>query len=201
MVQPSFLRPDNRFVYFQRELHLGEIRVQQYEIGIIQERAQDTCDILIVRIDTCVTDVPRTEFEFFNPTEVGDAFPKKVCNVCQRYLDTTLFEYNQNAIGGRRVRRPSCRDCRIIIDGVHANPAEIRRWERTRPSLVPFKCPICGKTTIPDLTSKVVLDHDHNTGAIRGWICDSCNTGIGRFKDDIDLLKKAISYLEDQERG
>ena len=59
-----------------------------------------------------------------------------------------------------------------------------------------FECPICKKRTIPGLTSKIVLDHNHSTGKVRGWICDSCNTGIGRFKDDTKLLEEAIKYLQ-----
>jgi transcription elongation factor Elf1 len=58
-----------------------------------------------------------------------------------------------------------------------------------------FECPICGKRTIAGITSKVVLDHDHETGEARAWICDSCNTGIGRFKDDVALLQRAIKFL------
>ena len=52
------------------------------------------------------------------------------------------------------------------------------------------------KITIPGVTSKVVLDHDHNTGKPRAWICDSCNTGLGRFKDRVELLQNAIDYLK-----
>ena len=33
-------------------------------------------------------------------------------------------------------------------------------------------------------------------GEARAWICDSCNTGLGRFKDDILMLEKAIAYLK-----
>ena len=50
--------------------------------------------------------------------------------------------------------------------------------------------------SIADVTAKLVKDHDHDTGMARDWICDSCNTGLGRFKDDVKLLKKAIAYLE-----
>jgi len=39
------------------------------------------------------------------------------------------------------------------------------------------------------------VDHDHVTGAFRGLLCSSCNLGIGSLKDDLGLLKAAVSYL------
>ena len=39
------------------------------------------------------------------------------------------------------------------------------------------------------------LDHNHGTGEFRGFLCDSCNTGLGKFRDDPDLLARAIDYL------
>lgn len=43
---------------------------------------------------------------------------------------------------------------------------------------------------------KLAVDHDHDTGKIRGLLCKACNFGIGHFKDNINLLAKAINYLE-----
>jgi hypothetical protein len=40
------------------------------------------------------------------------------------------------------------------------------------------------------------VDHCHETGKIRGLLCHSCNTGIGSLKDNIELLRAAINYLE-----
>jgi len=54
----------------------------------------------------------------------------------------------------------------------------------------PTNCECCGKIPI-----KWVLDHDHNDDSFRGWICDRCNTGIGKLGDNIDGLVKAINYL------
>ena len=42
----------------------------------------------------------------------------------------------------------------------------------------------------------MALNHDHKTGQITGYICDSCNTGLGRFKDDTVVLERAIKYLK-----
>lgn len=39
------------------------------------------------------------------------------------------------------------------------------------------------------------LDHNHDTGKIRGILCNTCNRGIGLLKDNIFVLKNAIEYL------
>lgn len=56
------------------------------------------------------------------------------------------------------------------------------------------KCKICGQE-FPDET--LVVDHDHQTGAVRGLLCNNCNTGIGYLRDSPDLLLKAIAYLKE----
>ena len=135
------------------------------------------------------------KIEYINPDDYGDSKEEKICNLCHRILPTDQFQKNQNGKDNRQVRRPSCNDCRKKIDGIGMDPNDKKLWKK--PYLEPFTCPICIKTTIPGLTSKVVLNHDHATGKITGWLCDSCNTGLGRFKDSVDVLKSAIYYLEE----
>jgi len=53
-------------------------------------------------------------------------------------------------------------------------------------------CAICGETDI----SKLCIDHCHKTLIIRGVLCNDCNLGIGRFKDNPDLLVAAAKYLK-----
>ncbi len=57
------------------------------------------------------------------------------------------------------------------------------------------KCPIC-KT--PLLETKRVIDHDHKTNKVRGILCNSCNLGLGLFKEDPKILESAINYLREK---
>ncbi len=57
------------------------------------------------------------------------------------------------------------------------------------------KCAICGTPIILHSKRGSQIDHNHNTGKIRQLLCTGCNCGIGNFKENIDTLQKAISYL------
>lgn len=183
------------FVFINKDIVENDINIHVNEIGLLKRQNKVFGEILLVSNCELIT-LSTNDYELFDIRQTGDGYLKKVCNVCNRLLPTENFQKNQNGKDNRSVRRPSCNDCRTTIDGVHVPPHERRQWFLTKPDLVPFKCPICKKITVPGLTSKVVLDHDHSTGRVRGWICDSCNTGLGRFKDNVELLKQAITYLE-----
>jgi hypothetical protein len=59
------------------------------------------------------------------------------------------------------------------------------------------KCVICGMSGSGEKDKRRLhVDHDHETGEIRGLLCNNCNNGLGRFKDNPFLLRKAANYLE-----
>lgn len=59
------------------------------------------------------------------------------------------------------------------------------------------RCEICGDATNPKRGSKTLcVDHDHDTGVVRGLLCRRCNSAIGLFGDDPNLIANALFYLE-----
>ena len=55
------------------------------------------------------------------------------------------------------------------------------------------KCRICKQ-----LSSKTLsIDHNHETGKIRGLLCENCNRELSMFQDSTSFLQEAIKYLED----
>jgi len=53
------------------------------------------------------------------------------------------------------------------------------------------QCAIC----IEDISNNPQLDHDHDTGLVREFLCRSCNTALGSFKDNPQIIQNAINYL------
>jgi hypothetical protein len=68
------------------------------------------------------------------------------------------------------------------------------RYKKTQKNL----CALC---KLPEKTKEnLSSDHDHKRKIPRALLCKSCNTGLGAFKDDSVLLKRAIRYLEKWKR-
>jgi len=60
-------------------------------------------------------------------------------------------------------------------------------------------CEICGATesmVVGNISARLVIDHDHKTGRIRGILCHSCNLMIGWGDDNPALLREGANYLE-----
>ena len=165
-------------------------------VGIIKSIIQEGAHVHFVGDNKDVV-APVDSLQVIDSEKTGDQYQYKICNVCHIRKLVEEFEKNQRNSKGEVRRRPSCKICRTRIDGEKIKHAEKKRMNAERlPSKTVFECPICSKRTIIDVTARIVADHDHDTGMGREWICDSCNTGLGRFKDDVKILKVAIEYLE-----
>jgi len=59
-------------------------------------------------------------------------------------------------------------------------------------------CAICKDPDSGNIrtSGKLFVDHCHSTNKVRGLLCSRCNHGLGHFRDDLQLLVNAMSYLQ-----
>ena len=184
----------NQFVYLIQH-------ITQYpdllpsDVGIVQAEQHNFLTVHFLRINQHIQ-INKNFVQEFDITQTGDRYIQKVCDRCYKLLDTeTYFENNRLKKGDVITKRPSCRDCRKLKNGKSISSRDRQPWDGKRPANGElFTCPICEKTTIVGIT-KIVLDHNHHTGQVRGWLCESCNTGIGRFDDSPELVERAKKWL------
>jgi hypothetical protein len=113
----------------------------------------------------------------------------KLCRICG--IEKPLTDFPKNRVSGRKDgHRTECKECHRQITG------EISKLKKksgeTNPGLqAPCKC--CGKTG-----TKKYFDHCHIHKKFRGWLCNECNTGIGKLGDNLDGVMNAVVYLKNQ---
>jgi Recombination endonuclease VII len=56
-------------------------------------------------------------------------------------------------------------------------------------------CAICTSPLAMQIANGVHIDHDHVTGAVRGLLCKMCNSGLGMYRDNVELMLRAVEYL------
>jgi len=175
---------------------IGEVKgFEKNSVGFVEKVATKNAKVYFIGKNKEIN-VDLSKIQFLDVLKTGKPHQYKICNVChilkEDYKD---FDINQTDALGRKTTRPTCTECRKTIDGIPLNTSEKRRMNKIKPEKF-FVCPICKKPSIPYVTANLVIDHDHDTGNAREWICDSCNTGLGRFKDNIELMQQAIKYLK-----
>ena len=122
------------------------------------------------------------------------------CSRCGEWKPLTEFSPNQYRKNNIVVRRAYCKECGKKIKQITTK--ERKTYERTNPRpklLVPFTCPICERTRTPWHKNQVCLDHNHDTGEIRGYLCGDCNASIGRLSgvgDDETIFQRAILWIK-----
>jgi hypothetical protein len=114
------------------------------------------------------------------------------CNKCFVMQPLSQFQIMQSG----EIKR-MCNTCRRS----HSALVSTLKEQHDYPS-VDYSCPICNRhmdeISMHKQTKlqKWVLDHCHDSETFRGWLCHHCNSGLGAFKDNIEIIKRAVVYLE-----
>ena len=97
---------------------------------------------------------------------------------------------------------------RVCLSCTRSKEADLRRLKKLYPyPKEDHKCPMCTRTRedikkegehggLNNTREVFVLDHNHITHKFRGHTCNTCNSGLGFFNDDLFRLKNAVKYLE-----
>ena len=59
-----------------------------------------------------------------------------------------------------------------------------------------YACEICRQPHIHEKGKRMYVDHDHETGVLRGLLCRNCNSVLGLAHDSSEVLKRAAEYIE-----
>lgn len=125
----------------------------------------------------------------------------KHCTKCHKYKLLEDFGLNSKMKDGRA---SECLTCRNKRETAVLTPATFRRWAlRKRYGLTPEEydellgrqnrvCAICGN---PEANRNMAVDHDHETGKVRGILCGPCNRKLGVLENE-DFVSAAKLYLE-----
>jgi Recombination endonuclease VII len=125
---------------------------------------------------------------------------KKRCADCKQYKLVEEFPRNKNCKDGYHCYCKACNNARTreSRERLHGGTRHYHLMHRYGIGADEFDelvkqqggvCPLCGREN-PEH-----VDHDHETGEVRGILCFNCNGGLGQFRDSIDALLNAVSYL------
>lgn len=140
----------------------------------------------------CKKNKPLTEF---NTQGKSNNKPRSQCKSCDADYGKWL----------RKHRPGSVKECKKKYNQSH--PEQVKRWFKRckwkkkglNPDMIEQvisthdnHCDLCNKP----FDTPLVVDHCHASNKFRGMLCNSCNVGLGHFRDNQSLLHKAIQYLK-----
>lgn len=131
----------------------------------------------------------KNKFSFYKGTPVRDGIKK--CCYCQKELTIDNFQTKKSTIDGYNNR---CKECKRITDIALRHKITIKQYDEMFKNQN-GKCAICHRDGINSQMKNLCIDHCHKTGKIRGLLCCTCNTALGKFKDNPEYLLNAVEYL------
>lgn len=138
--------------------------------------------------------------------------PTKTCTKCGAEKEISAFYRHPEKKDGLH---SWCKECKNTVDReYHKSPEgrerkrEVHLKRKYGISLAEYdemfdeqngRCGICGTEDTGSRFKHFTVDHCHDSGAIRGLLCNNCNRGIGLLGDTLKDLSKAVLYLAKNE--
>lgn len=118
------------------------------------------------------------------PDTIEESSNTQVCPSCKIEKDISEYHIYENLhqTGSRR----KCKKCYSANNSLLFQLKKENKYPHENP-----KCDCCG--CIPE--EKLQLDHCHETKVFRGWLCRSCNGGLGGLGDTVEGVQKGLTYL------
>lgn len=113
----------------------------------------------------------------------------------------TILDKNGNT-GGVSKKRKTCNNCRTLHGNKHSTAADAvwKKYNIADPTEKTV-CQMCGKTYEENKNVKMVRDHCHKTHTPRGYLCNECNTGVGKLGDDLEIILERITKYYESVKG
>lgn len=133
---------------------------------------------------------------------------EKFCSKCNTLKPIGDFYKNKSRRDGKAVFCKTCWEKEYVGKRAEVKKVQLQHkygvtWENYLEVLdyQEYKCAICKRDinaagTRDTKSDTAHIDHDHETGKLRGILCTQCNSGLGSFRDSIASLQNAIKYLE-----
>jgi hypothetical protein len=126
---------------------------------------------------------------------------EKKCRDCGELKPIADFPRNRNTGDGRGTYCKPCHNARgrKTVRQLHGNSRHYHLRKKYGigasevTALIEAQGGLCALCRTRPATQ---VDHDHDTGAVRGILCLLCNAGLGAFGDDPKVISSAIEYLE-----
>lgn len=134
----------------------------------------------------------------------------KTCTGCGTTKPVDQFHTQSALVDGLN---PKCKPCRKVVarrrydaDTERLRESQIWRTVKYKYGITRDQyeakladqgggCAICKKPDLARGHTKLCIDHNHETGEVRGLLCVTCNLAIGYMRDDLGLLESAADYL------
>lgn len=143
--------------------------------------------------------------------------PTKVCTSClTEKCVTSFWQKSRKRADGSVTYRAVCKECGVKekLLKYHTEGGKEKQKERSFRALMRsygiteeiyeqerikqnYKCCLCGADEKDQHHGRLYVDHCHETGKYRGLLCNLCNVALGSFKDNVEVIKKSIEYLNE----